>query len=137
MAARRHVRMISLALSILAAFAVWLVYAYGRLPSSLMGWPIAPWLTSHDSADAGRGGQNSAHDHALLVWPQILPSKLSVTFKCEKEGRVVVGDKPCAQGEKTLRVVAAEYPQPEMQDRLEQMRVSPADLPLAALPRRE
>ena len=40
--------------------------------------------------------------------PAANQSNLHVTYKCEKQGRVIYGDQPCSNGSTTLSITATE-----------------------------
>lgn len=96
-----HVRFISLALALSVVVGAWLLFEYSNQP--------APQLVPSPSNDSYSAQPMPPSEASPLpISPQASPKNLNLTFKCEKNGRVSFGDKPCENKEKTVAVTTSE-----------------------------
>ena len=98
---RSHARAISIFLAILVALGVWLlvVYDYRPRPDSL-----ADTLPPPSVPQPLPPKQREASINPPATGPAASSSLVTVTYKCEKNGRVSFGDQPCGDSAKTLSV---------------------------------
>jgi hypothetical protein len=101
-----HIRVISFVLALSVVIGGWLLFEYINRPLPPVTAPI----------------ENSAKDevhHQQLGRPTSIPTtsaktpgNVNLTFKCEKDGRISFGDKPCSSNEKTVSTTAIEKTSP-------------------------
>lgn len=122
-----HVRAISLALALSVVISGWLLFEYSNRQSE----QIPPLVEKDQKALAPSVKEMPpAPSQAQSPPSSVLPSNVSVTYKCEKAGRVSYSDQPCSGKEKTIAITTAEKEQPtknnlqQMQERLSALEAS-------------
>lgn len=123
-----HVRAVSFVLALLVVFAAWFLFEDSNRPAT---HPFAP---TKPGPPANTQPLQPALNQPRLA-PGTLPSNLSITYKCERNGRISYGDKPCAATEKALAITAVERESPVPQNDLERLRKIAASMEVSRLER--
>lgn len=114
-----HVRAISLILALSVVVGGWFTLEY-------INHPTAQTATRPTETLANPPLNTPPPDHSSTPptgsSPVATPSKMSVTYKCEKGGRISFRDKPCATGERTLAAKPNEQLAPGTNDNLAQLK---------------
>lgn len=114
-----HIRAISLVLAFSVVVAGWLLFEHGNREAAQIATPVDSTQTV-----ATPSLQQAQPPKATPRPGTAMPSNLALTFKCEKGDRISYGDQPCAGGERTVAVSAAEREVPtknnlqQLQERL-------------------
>ena len=109
-----HIRAVSLVLALSVVIGGWVLFEYGNRPSG-------PILTTPESSELPATHMAPTTPNQSPIGPSPLPSNLSITYKCEKAGRVSYSDKPCAANERALTITATEKA-PTARNNLEEIR---------------
>lgn len=105
-----HVRAISLVLACSVVVAAWLLFEYSNRPAEHSVQPI-------DSSQKPAAIQHPQPSPQVPANPAqrpltVMPDHLTITYKCEKDGRVSYSDQPCSVKQKTVSITAAEKESP-------------------------
>ena len=104
-----HIRAISLVLACSIVVAAWLLFEYSNRQAEQValgsGSSQKPTVQAPQQS---RPVRESSAQRPLTA----MPDHLAITYKCEKDGRVLYSDQPCSIKQKTVSITAAEKGSP-------------------------